>query len=85
MHDIRFSPRGERDWKKLNPHIRQRIQNKLVDYAAMDDPLQFAKPLVNLPPASHRFRIGKYRVSFFVSHRTLFIERVELRSEAYRA
>ncbi len=84
MFNILFTPRGERDLKKLNPHIQRRIKDKLLDYAKRDNPLTFAKPLVNLPPASHRFRIGKYRISFFIKHRTIFVERVELRGEAYR-
>lgn len=48
------------------------------------DPLAFAKPLINLPPASHRFRIGNYRVSFFVRQGAIFVERVEIRGGAYR-
>jgi mRNA-degrading endonuclease RelE of RelBE toxin-antitoxin system len=44
--------------------------------------LDFAKPLTNLPPLTHRFRIGKYRVSFYIEDDTIFIERVELRGQA---
>jgi mRNA-degrading endonuclease RelE of RelBE toxin-antitoxin system len=84
MFDILFTPRGERDLKRLPREIQRRIKTKLLDYAACNNPLVFAKPLVNLPPASHRFRIGKYRVSFFIKGNAIFVERVELRSEAYR-
>ena len=84
MFEIFFTPRGERDLRKLDPHIRRIIMHKLVDYASKGNPLAFAKPLVNLPPASHRFRIGKYRVSFFIKSQTIFIERIELRGQAYR-
>lgn len=46
--------------------------------------MHFAKPLVNLPPSTHRFRVGTYRVSFYLANHILFIERVELRGQAYR-
>ena len=84
MFEILFTPRGEDDLKKLDAHISRIIMAKLSDYASRDNPLVFAKPLVNLPPASHRFRIGKYRVSFFIKQKTVFVERIELRGEAYR-
>ena len=63
MHGIKFTPRGEREFKTLVKHIQRRIREKLRDNASLADPLVRAKPLVNLPPSTHRFRIGKYRVS----------------------
>lgn len=84
MFKILFTPRGERDLKKLDPHIRGIIMRKLLDYASRKNPLDFAKPLINLPPASHRFRIGKYRVAFFIKEDSIFVERVEVRGGAYR-
>ena len=83
MFTILFSPRAEKDLNKLPPYIRQRIVGKLNDYTACENPLSFAKPLINLPPATHRFRVGKYRISFFVHGKTLHVERVQLRKEAY--
>lgn len=85
MYKILFTPRGERDLRKMNPHIRKIIMCKLLDYAGRENPLVFAKPLINLPPASHRFRIGKYRVSFFIKNTVIFVERLEIRGGAYRS
>lgn len=84
MHAIKFTRRGERELKRLPQNIRKRIASKLLYYASSKNPLLFAKPLVNLPPSTHRYRIGKYRVSFFVKEKTIFIERVEVRGQAYR-
>ena len=84
MHRIAFTPRGERELAALPRDIQYRIHRKLQWLAAQEQPLQFAKPLVNLPPATHRFRIGTYRVSFYQTGQTLFVERVELRGQAYR-
>lgn len=84
MHQIVFTPRGERELRTLSRDIQRRIDRKLRWFAAQAQPLQFAKPLVNLPPSTHRFRVGNYRLSFYLAHQTLFIERVELRGQAYR-
>lgn len=84
MHRIAFTPRGERELSVLPRDIQQRIHRKLQWLAAQEQPLQFAKPLVNLPPSTHRFRIGTYRISFYLAGHTLFVERVELRGQAYR-
>lgn len=84
MYFIKFTPRGERDLHSLPKNIKVRILNKLRDNANLENPLIRSKPLVNLPPSTHRFRIGKYRLSFFVEEQTIFVERVELRGQAYR-
>lgn len=84
MRDIQFTPRGERELTSLSRDIQLRIQKKLRENALLSNPLIRARPLVDLPPATHRFRIGKYRVSFYIERETIFIERVELRGQAYR-
>ncbi len=84
MHQIKFTPRGERELRNLPKDIQQRIRKKLLYYATIRDPLLKAKPLADLPPATHRFRIGKYRVSFYMESGIISVERVELRGQAYR-
>ncbi len=84
MYEIQFTPRGKRELEDLSGNIQKRIIQKLQDNALLTNPLIRAKPLVNLPPATHRFRIGKYRVSFYIHDKTIFVERVELRGQAYR-
>lgn len=84
MAVVVFTPRGRRELKALPANIQQRINRKLKENASLPNPLIRARPLVNLPPATHRFRIGKYRISFYIVDQTLFVERVELRGQAYR-
>ena len=84
MHAIQFTPRGERDFKSLPQEIQVRIDKKLSDNASLDNPLIRAEPLINLPPATHRFRVGKYRLSFYISGKTIFVERIEVRGQAYK-
>lgn len=83
MYAIVFTPRGKRELKKLPRNIQQRILKKLQENASLTDPLSRAKPLINLPPATHRFRIGKYRASFYLHKTTIYIERIESRGQAY--
>jgi len=84
MFVIKFTPSGERDFKKLSSIHQARISNKLISNASLANPLARAKPLINLPPATHRFRIGKYRASFYIAGHTIYVERIELRGQAYR-
>lgn len=84
MHEIQFTPRGKQELDDLSHDIQKRILQKLQDNAQLQSPLLRARPLVNLPPSTHRFRIGKYRVSFYIHDKTIFVERVELRGQAYR-
>lgn len=81
---LTFTPAGERDFKKLPHQVQARIVDKLHVYLASGTPLSFAKPLVNLPPATHRFRVGKYRVCFYVEGSSLVIDGVDTREDAYR-
>ena len=84
MYEIQFTPRGSRELSRLPKEIQNRIVKKVRENANVPNPLVRAAPVVDLPPATHRFRIGKYRVSFYIATRTIFVERVELRGQAYR-
>lgn len=84
MHRIAFTPRGERELAAMPNDAQRRIHRKLSWLAAQSQPLRFAKPLVNLPPSTHRFRIGVYRISFYLTGDIIFVERIESRGQAYR-
>jgi mRNA-degrading endonuclease RelE of RelBE toxin-antitoxin system len=84
MYAVQFTPRGERDFKGLSKEFQKRIYKKLQDNACLDNPLIRAEPLINLPPSTHRFRIGNHRASFYIEGSTIFIERIEIRENAYR-
>ena len=84
MRAIEFTLKGRRDFEKLPKEIQKFIYKKLLFYSSQADPLTFSKPLINLPPSTHRFRIRKYRAYFFISDKTIFIERIKIRGQAYR-
>lgn len=84
MFEIRFTDHAKKDLEKLPKDIQKRIIKKLTFFAAQEDPILFAKPLVNLPPLTHRFRVGDYRVAFYISSKTLYVDRIRHRKEVYR-
>ena len=49
---IEFTSCGEREFKKLPVPLQKRIVEKIELYIQSGNPLSFAKPLVNLPPAT---------------------------------
>ncbi|MEK7570805.1 MAG: type II toxin-antitoxin system RelE/ParE family toxin [Patescibacteria group bacterium] len=83
MYNVVFSPKGKKDLVKLPKDLQKRVINKITFFASVADPLSFAKPLVNLPPLTHRFRVGDYRIAFFIKGETLCIDRIEHRKDVY--
>lgn len=83
MFDIKFTPKGAKDLKKLPRVLQKRIIKKLEFFADQKDPLKFSKPLVNLPPSTQRFRVGDYRIAFYKDQTTIYIDRIGHRREVY--
>lgn len=81
---IEFTPYGEREFNKLPFDVQRRIVEKIKMYISSGMPISFAKPLVNLPPATHRFRIGKYRACFYIQDSSIIIDGIDTRDSAYR-
>lgn len=83
MFNVQFTPQGLRDLKKLNKQIQSRIIEKIKFYSSQEDPLVFSKPLVNLPPATQRFRVGDYRIAFYLDGAIIYVDRIKHRREVY--
>jgi len=84
MYNSTFTSRAERDLRRLPKDIQKRIIRKLESYALHENPLSLSKPLVNLPPATHRFRVGPYRIAFYMVDSTIVITRIRHRRDVYR-
>lgn len=84
MYNLQFSLPVQKDLKKLPKEMQKRILKKLQFFALQKDVLVFSKPLVNLPPATHRFRVGDYRIAFYISEKEIYIERIGNRREVYK-
>lgn len=83
MSAVKFTPAGAQDLEKLPKDIQKRVLKKIDFFASQPDPLVFASPLVKLPPTTHRFRVGDYRIAFFLSQKTLYVDRIRHRREVY--
>ena len=83
MYNAVFTKNGEKDLKKLPFNTQKRIINKLQFFSAQENPIFFSKPLVNFPPSTHRFRVGDYRIAFYMKGNTILVEKIRHRREVY--
>jgi mRNA-degrading endonuclease RelE of RelBE toxin-antitoxin system len=74
---------AERDFGKLDPETRRRVQLSIARYA--DETLGDVLRLQNITPPEYRLRVGKWRVRFRLDHDrgTMQILHVLRRDEAY--
>ena len=83
MSKVFFTLQSRKDLEKLPIDIQKRIIKKLEYFTSQPQPLLFSKPLVDLPPATHRFRVGHYRITFYIEVQTVVITRIRHRKEVY--
>ena len=83
MFNVVFTKNGEKDLQKLPLEIQKRIVKKIEFFSSQENPLLFSKPLVNIPPTTHRFRIGDYRIAFYVLDETIYVEKIKHRRDVY--
>ena len=77
-----YTQRAERDIKKLESKIKDRIGKTLLRYS--EDPLGFAEKLSDSILGEYRFRIGDYRVIFDIEGKEIVVLRVGHRREIYK-
>ncbi len=75
---------AKKDLKALPKTIVVRIIKKLVFYFKQEDPLLFADRLINFPFATHRFRVGDYRLLFYIEDSKIIIIHIRHRKEVYK-
>ncbi len=76
-----YTLRAERDIKKLESKIKDRIGKTLLRYS--EEPLEFAEKLSDSILGEYRFRIGDYRVIFDIEGKEIVVLRVGHRREIY--
>jgi len=82
MYRIVLTQRALRDLENIDKKTQNRIAAKLKEYA--QEPLRYARKLINPDIGTYRFRIGDYRVIFDVDDETIVILRVGHRQNVYR-
>lgn len=83
MFNIFFTAHGKKDFEKLPKDLQKRIAKKLEYFSSQENPLIFSKPLADFPPSTHRFRVGDYRIAFYIKGNEIILERIKHRREVY--
>jgi len=79
-----FSESARHDVKKLPKNIQKRLRTKLRLWQLAAEPLSFGKRLSKHQAATHRFRIGAYRLLVKQTGQELRILRVRHRKDVYK-
>lgn len=78
-----FAKSTKKDIDKLDRVARQRIAKKLEYFLSQDDPLVYARQLVDSKIGAYRFRVGHYRVVFDIHGETLEVVSIKHRKDVY--
>ncbi len=81
-YEIVFTRRATKDISKLERKVKERIGDALKRYS--EDPLNYAREMVDPSLGSYRFRVGDYRVIFDLEGHKLIVLRIGHRKEIYR-
>ncbi|HUC87776.1 MAG TPA: type II toxin-antitoxin system RelE/ParE family toxin [Candidatus Binatia bacterium] len=80
-----FSESARKDLKKLPKLFQSRLKTKLLYWQGTENPLEFASPLINYPGATHRFRVGAYRLIVLLkSDNEMLVLRIRHRKDVYK-
>jgi len=83
-YQLQIESRATKDLQALDHIAQKRIAKKLKFFIQHDDPLQFAKKLVNAKDGDFRWRIGHFRIIFDVAGTTIKLLRVQHRKDVYK-
>jgi mRNA interferase RelE/StbE len=81
---IFYTHRAAEELKSLSKPVQKRIVSKMRFYASQENPLTFAKWLVDVREGQFRFRIGDYRVIFDVAKDSIYVLKIAKRSDVYK-
>lgn len=83
MH-FTFTESARHDTEKLPKKVRRGLREKLLYWQSSENPLIHAKPLTQHAEATHRFRIGVYRILIKQIENELRVLRIRHRKDVYR-
>lgn len=81
--EVEQSKAALKDFKKLSPEIRNRIESKIMHIKKLNDPLVLAKRLVGYENI-FRFRVGSYRIITMIEKEKIIVLGIKHRREAYK-
>lgn len=81
---VLLTPQASDRLNKLPKDIHTRIRKKLTWLSTAPDPLALTKSLTELPPSTHRLRVGDYRALFHLENNNIVIDYVGHRKDVYK-
>lgn len=75
---------ARKDIDKLDGVTKQRIAKKLDYFLKQENPLVFARQLIDSKLGSYRFRVGHYRIVFDINGEVLEVVAIKHRKDVYR-
>ncbi len=80
-----FSESAKKDLEKLPRIFQSRLKARLLYWQSTESPIEFATPLVKYIGATHRFRVGAYRLIVLLKPGDeILILRIRHRKDVYR-
>ena len=64
--------------------MQKRVAKKLKFYLDQDDPIQYAKKLVDSKDGNYRWRIGNFRAVFDIDGNVIKLLRIQHRKDVYK-
>jgi mRNA-degrading endonuclease RelE of RelBE toxin-antitoxin system len=81
-----FSSQAEKQLDKLDRQIRLRIFDKVEWFESQSNPIGYAERLENKAPLTHRFRVGKWRLTgiWLENDQVFLVSEIGSRGQIYK-
>lgn len=80
---IFYTRKAAKQLENLPRFVQKRIIEKMRFYANSENPLRFAKRLIDYREGEFRFRIGDYRLIFDIKDDVVYILKIDKRDKIY--
>ena len=84
MYRYVFKTQALKDFGKLSERDRRRVIKKLDFYISSNDPLVFAKRMINYDIGHYRYRVGNYRIIFDIKGSKIVVLSLGHHKDIYR-
>jgi mRNA interferase RelE/StbE len=82
--ELKIESRARNDIQSLDSVVQKRVAKKLKFYLDQDDPIQYAKKLVDSKDGNYRWRIGNFRAVFDIDGNVIKLLRIQHRKDVYK-
>jgi mRNA-degrading endonuclease RelE of RelBE toxin-antitoxin system len=86
MDFFEFSRNAEKDLDNLDPPVQKQILKKLFGFSTLERPITQAETLHGEPPLTHRFRVGKWRITgiWIQAEKRFLVSEIGSRGQIYK-